>query len=372
MNAVNRAIEWSEQYKGCGWACVKCNFNLRLKFEALDAQERTPIVEAIHSCSLEDFEAHQQVLWMLALFTDAEFDQFARKWASRAPFERRTAWHIIHLSSSNHGSWRFGIPIQPATWFKPHFHLHPSLAPVLLAATLRADTETEDAVALLEYFEPIAHAYPVLKDALPLWRREQTRREDDRKAEWARQAERTQIEKERLKAVTAVREAQFQAVEASGPEAVLRVIRDSASLADCPFRWARLPETTLGSVSQDILDQVTSRLAAERVSRGWRSLHRRIVHFLKSRTHSTERKTYLSSLEHLPLLKRLDVASQSRWSLTYFPEEWAEEVLLNISGIPSDLRQQLLAKLMRLRRQSAWRRVRWALRRLNAQGDALV
>jgi len=50
--------------------------------------------------------------------------------------------------------------------FKPRFHLHPIVAPLLLEASVRLGTETEDALELLNYFEPVASEHPILQKAL--------------------------------------------------------------------------------------------------------------------------------------------------------------------------------------------------------------
>ncbi len=366
MAAIERAIEWLEQNKGCGWDCLKCNYGIRLKFEKLDQGSRKLIVDAISSCDVPTFEKHRQLLWLLALLDDAEFEGFVSKWAERAPFDPRLAWQIIHLSVGNQGVWRFNIRCRPPA-FRPLFHLHSAIAPSLLAATVRPEAQREDAMHLLDYFEAIANRHPVLEQALPAWRAELERRELERKAELLRQKEREQREIERCKAEAAAQEVRFQAVEGEGPAAVLRAVADAAPAiaSACPERWAKIPEKALSLLSDDLLEAVVQRLSGERMSPAWHGLTKRIVHLRKSRARSEERRAYLCQIEQSALPEKLKRACESRWSLTYFPEHWASAASEQVDQIPDDLRTRLRSKLLRLRRRGHWR----DLRRLLVRGE---
>src|SRR5438105_1305612 len=144
MAAIQKAVEWLEQNKGCGWDCLKCNYGLRLKFKKLDKEGRKVIVDAICSCDVKAFENCQPLLWLLALLGDNEYERFVGEWARQAPFGASYAWEIIKLSAGNQGAWRFNAQCGPPS-FKPRFHLHPAIAPWLLSATVRAGAECGDA-----------------------------------------------------------------------------------------------------------------------------------------------------------------------------------------------------------------------------------
>ncbi len=369
MTSIADAIKWMDLDKRCGGYaghCLKCDAVLQRKFDTAECETRNSLADILCSCTLEDFEKHEPLLWLVALLNTARYEQFIESIAKSAPYSRERAWQIIRLSEHNKGNWCFVLEPYRKAQFKPRFHLHPTVAPLLLAATVCPETETEDVIALLEYFLPIANTHPVLKNSLPLWREEQARREVTRAAEWARQAEQKRIEEERLRAEAAAREAEYQAIEGQGTEAILCAIRDAAApVTLCPVRWASLPETRLRAVRADLLEGVTRNLSSRELSRSWRGLNHRIFHLLKSQARAKDRTAYLQRLENLPLLGKLNEASNSRWSLTYFPEVWAEEFVQYASLISEELRNRLLSKLMRLRQKSRWRTVRHALQRIS-------
>lgn len=369
MTTIDDALKWMDLDKRCGGYaghCLKCDAVLHRKFDTAESETRNSLADILCSCTLEDFEKHEPLLWLVALLNTARYEQFVASIAKLAPYSRERAWQIIRLSEHNKGNWCFVLEAYRKAQFKPRFHLHPTIVPLLLVATIGAGTEAEDAIALLEYFLPIANTHPVLKNALPLWREEQAHREAARAAEWARQAEQKRIEEERLRAEAAAREAQYQAIEDQGTDAILCAIRDAATLAatlaaSCPVRWARLPETTLRAVRGELLAEVTRNLSNRELSRSWRGLSHRIIHLLKSEARAKDRITYLQRLENLPLLGKFNEASNSRWSLTFFPEVWADEVIEQAALIPDELRIRLLSKLMRLRRKGPWRAARSVL-----------
>lgn len=365
MTTIEDAIKWMDLDKRCGGYaghCLKCDAVLQRKFDTAESETRSSLADILCSCTLEDFERHQPLLWLLALLNTARYEQFVASIPKRAPYSWERAWQIIRLSEHNKGNWCFVLEPYRKAQFKPRFHLHPTIAPSLLAAAIRPEKETEDAIALLESFLPIADTYPVLKDALPLWRDEQARREAERAAESARQAEQKRIEEERLKSEEAARERQYRAIENQGTDAILCAICDADTLgASCPLRWARLPETALSTVRTDLLEEVARNLSSRELSRSWRGLNHRMIHLLKSQVRAKDRIAHLQQLENMPLLGKLNDATNSRWSLTYFPVTWADEVIQKASSIPEDLRVRLLSKLMRLRRKGPWRDARFVL-----------
>jgi hypothetical protein len=231
---------------------------------------------------------------------------------------------------------------------------------LLLAATIRKGTEIDDAISLLNYFAPIAASHPVLQNALPLWREQQARLEKERKAEWLQQQEQQRLKDEHQKAILAVREAEFQAIEANGPATIVRAILDAPTLStwDCSQRLAKIPEKALSVLPREMLDQIAHKIASQPRSKPWNGLRSRIEHLQKSRDHSEERSRWLAQLDHLPFREKLRAACDSRWSLTYFPANWAEQLLHETAALPVELRLRMLAKLMRLRRRNLWLGVR--------------
>lgn len=371
MTTIEEAIQWMDLDKRCGGYaghCLKCDGVLLRKFDTAESDTRNALADIMNASSLEDFEKHQPLLWLVALLNSARYEQFVAGIAKLAPFSLERAWQIIRLSEHNKGNWCFVLEPYRKAQFKPRFHLHPTVAPMLLAATIRAGSETEDAIALLDYFGPVVDSHPILQKALPLWRAEKARREEERKAEWLRQQAQQRIEDEQREARWADRHVEFQRIEADGPAAILRAVLEAPSLSawDCSESWAKIPEAALNSLPQETLDQVAHKIASQPRSRFWSGLRSRIEHLLKSRTHSAERSECLSKFEGLSLAEKLRAACDSRWSLTYFPETWAEQIIGETSGISPELRTRLLSKLIRLQRRSSWRTVRQLLLRSGA------
>lgn len=359
MTAIEEAIKWMDLDKRCGGHaghCLKCDGVLQRKFDTAESETRNFLADTLCSCKLEDFEAHGPLLWLVALLNTTRYEQFVTSIAKLAPFSMERAWQVIRLSEHNKGNWCFSLEPYRKALFKPRFHLHATLAPLLLAAAVRVGNETEDAVALLDYFTPIADSNPVLQEALPLWRAERVRLEDARRAEWV-----CQQEQKRIEAVQ--REAKIQTIEAGGPVAIIRAVLDAATLSACeyPERWAKISERALNTLPREMLEQTALSIACQRPSRSWRGLRSRIEHLVKSRRLSEERSAWLAKFEHSSLPEKLRAACDSQRSLTYFPESWAGQVIREAAGISDELRTQMLSKLARLQRRSVWRTVRQLL-----------
>lgn len=360
---IEEAVKWMDLDKRCGGYaghCLKCDGVLLHKFDTAESETRNALADILCACSLDDFEKHPPLLWLVALLNTVSYEQFVAGIAKLAPFSSERAWQIIRLSEHNKGNWCFSLEPYRKTQFKPRFHLHPDIAPLLLATTIRAGSETEDAIALLDYFAPIAGSHPDLQQAIPLWRAARERREEERKVEWLRQKEQERLEAERRKAQWEAREAEFHSIEINGPAAIVRAVLDAPSLNtwDCSERWAKIPETALRGLPKDMLDQVAHKIASQPHSRHWSGLRSRIEHLLKSHAHSLERNECLSKLDCLPFVDKLRTACDSKWSLTYFPESWAEQLAHETARISKDLRVGLLSKLVRLQKRGRWRDVR--------------
>ena len=368
MTSIEDAIKWMDLDKRCGgyaWHCLKCDAVLQRKFDTAESETRNSLADILCSCTLEDFEKHEPLLWLVALLNTARYEQFVESIAKSAPYSRERAWQIIRLSEHNKGNWCFVLEPYRKTQFKPRFHLHPTIAPLLLEATIRTGRETEDAIVLLDCFAPIADGHSVLQQALPLWRAERTRREEERKAEWLRQQDLHRLEAEKRNAQWAARTADFQSIEAGGPMTIVRAVLDAPTLGtwDCSEGWANISQKTLGALPREVLDQLAHKIASQPPSRPWSGLRSRVEHLLKSRAHSTEREDWLAQFRESPLPEQLRAACDSKWSLTYFPESWAEQIIRDASEISVELRIRLLSKLMRLHRRSPWRTVRQVLLR---------
>ena len=163
MTTIEEAIKWMDLDKRCGGYgghCLKCDEGLRRKFDTTDSETRNALAEILCSCTLEDFEKHQPLLWLVALLNTARYEQFVTGIAKLAPYSPERAWQIIRLSEHNKGNWCFVLEPYRKVQFKPRFHLHPTVAPMLLAATIRVGSETEDAIALLDYFGPVVALIP--------------------------------------------------------------------------------------------------------------------------------------------------------------------------------------------------------------------
>jgi hypothetical protein len=294
------------------------------------------------------------VLGLVILLNQSEFDQFIAKFAQRAPFDDSLAWRLIRTSSVNSSQWFTKRGTAP---FQRQFHLHPAIAPLLLQAAVRPASQSQDIIALYDFFEPVARDYPVLRDALPLWHAELERRAQERKAREEREnAERLRQEERR-----AARLSEFNAIQYSGPAAIIRALADTPPSCpwDYPENWTWISEQKLRCVPQDSLEQALQKISSHPDVRCWRSL----AHKIRNALRTVKRSAELAELERLPLTEKLQVACDSRWSLTYFPENWAEQIIREASSVSDELRIRLLSKLMRLQRRSLWRTVRQLLLR---------
>lgn len=358
MTAIEQTEAWILDRR-CAMHCLKCDGALKEKFDTAESETRNFLVDTLCGCKVDDFAAHPPLLWLVALLDRAGYEQFIAGIARFAPYSRDVAWQIIHLSQDNKGSWAFAMDPSRKVSFQPRFHLHPAVAPLLLAATVRQETETEDVLRLFDYFEPVATDYPVLKKALPAWHEQLARRAEAKmasealaRADWLRRQEEERI-----------RKLEFKAIEARGPLAMISAILGATSLdgGNCSDRWARISERDLRLIPQDLLLQVVAKISCHPSARIWSGLRSRIEHLEKSRAHAVDRSVSLAKLQDRSLNERLQCACATRWSLTYFPEEWAEEAIRCASRIPLPLRTAMLSKLGRLRRRSRWRDVRLLL-----------
>lgn len=366
MTHLEQAINWMELDKRCGAIaghCLKCDAILKERFDTADAQTRNFLVQILCSCRLEDFYEHEPLSWLIALLNSVESDRFVAHIVTLAPYSRERALQVVRLSQYHKGNWCFGLEPNHRRQFWPRFHLHPALAPILLEALVRPETEMDDTIALLDYFYPIADRHSALQIVLPLWQERKAREEDARKAEYLRQQERQRLELEQLKAKRLAREKEFQKVEAAGPEAILRSILEAPTLGtwDCCDRWAGIPEMALRGLSAELLRSVAQRISNADPSRRWIGCRNRIEFLINSRARSAQRSARLGELESLPTVDKLWAICFSEWPLTYFPESWAEEVFQTGSVLADDLRTELLKKCTRLRKRGRWRKLRQTL-----------
>lgn len=358
MATIEQAIESLGLDKRCRRFCRMCDLGLQDRFDSAGEGTRKSFIEALVSCDWEDSDNPRALLGLVVLLNQSEFNQFIAKLAQRAPFDGSLAWRIIRNSSINSSQWFIERGTAP---FQRHFHLHPTLAPILLQAAIRPASKSHDLIALFDFFEPVAREYPVLSEALPLWHAELERRAQERKArEEKENAERLRQEEKR-----AARLIEFNVIQYSGPAAIISALADTPPSCpwDYPESWAWISDKNLRCVPQDSLGQALQKISSQTDVRCWRSL----AHKIRNALTTVKRSAELAELEHLPLIEKLRVACDSRWSLTYFPESWADEVLNNTAVIPVELQMQMLSKLMRLRRRSSWRTVRqMLLRQTNA------
>jgi hypothetical protein len=226
----------------------------------------------------------------------------------------------------------------------------------LLQAAIRPASQSEDRLALFEFFEPVAREYPVLREALPLWHAELKRRALERKVREERENAERQLQEEKR----AARLSEFNAIQYRGPAAIIGALADTPPSCpwDYPENWTWIADKKLRCVPRDSLEQALQKISGHMEARSWRSLAHKIRNALKTVKRSAE----LAELERLPLTEKLRVACDSRWSLTYFPESWAEQIIREASSVSDELRTRLLSRLMRLQRRSPWRTVRQSFR----------
>lgn len=329
--------------------CLKCDLGYQERFDKAESSDREFFVRALADLNGDDFTQPLPVLGLITLLSESEFEDFIARLAKRAPFDASLAWDIIHLSSHGVGSWFFK---RGMARFQRCFHLHPAIVPLLLQATIRPGNTVQDAVTLLDYFEPVAQEHSVLREALPDWHAELRRREQERLAhEEIEKADRLRREEAR-----AARLLDLAAIELKGPAAMIQALADAplSSHWDFPEAWAQISERSLRSLPQDLLEQALETTSNHSATRCSRSLN----HKIRGALMTLSRAAAIAKLNASPLFERLSAACDSKWSLTYFPDSWAEEALSTTSSLPADLRARLLSRLMRLQRRSPWRNVR--------------
>ena len=372
--AIKQALEWMDLDRRCGGYaafCLKCDGVLQLKFDNSNSTNpnisasaiRNTLADILCLCTLEDLQKHEPLQWLIALLNTANYERFVTGIANLAPYSGEVAWQIIRISEHNKGNSCFILEPYRMSLFKPRFHLHPTVAPSLLAAMMRPGADADDVIALFDYFEPVANDYPVLRQALPLWHAELKRRADTRKADeakWLQRQEQTRVQDAQDAAKRKVGELDFLAIEARGPQAVVSAVLEAPSLGgwDCSPRWAKLSEKDLADVPPQLLEQVIQKMSQQKPPRLWHGLRSRIKHCLKSRAHSAERTALLAQMEDYSLPDKLRAACDSNWSLTYFPEAWAVMAIQDVTVLSSDLKASILPKVSRLRRRSPWRSIR--------------
>jgi len=332
--------------------CLKCDFSYQERFDNAGPKTRQSFVEALAACTFDDFTNPLPVLGLITLLSESEFEDFIARLARRAPFDASLAWSIIRLSSHGVGAWFFE---RGKAKFQRCFHHHPTVAPLLIQAARRPGHESEDIIALFDCYEPVADQYPELRAALPLWQKELKRRADERIA----QEQREKLERLRQEAEQTEWKGKINAITYEGPQAILQAMADTLPsetwrFPDC---WGRIPDVKLRDQNATLLARALPALCGHAEVRCWRSL----AHKVRSALQTQKRAADIKRLATFPHSERLQAACNSRWSLTYYPLDWAEEFLPHAAGISDHLRKSLLAKLMRLHRRGPWRSLRQKL-----------
>lgn len=354
MSAIQHAIESLGLDKRCSRFCMMCDLGLQERFDSAGNERRESFVGALAECDWEDAANLRAALGLVVLLSEAEFEHFIVRLAQRAPFDASLVWRIIRASSFTPSQWFMERGKSP---FQRQFHLHPTIAPLLLQAAVRPASQSEDIIALFEFFESVANEYPVLRDALPLWRAELERRAQERQARDERENAKRQLQEEQR----AARLSEINAIQYRGPAAIISALADTPPSCpwDYPENWTWIAGEKLRCVPQDSLRQALGKISTLAKGRCWNSLAHKIRAALKTVNRSAE----LANFEQSPLNAKLRFACESRWSLTYFPESWAEQIASESSAVSDELRTRLLSKLMRLRRRGSWRTVRQKLLR---------
>ena len=330
-----------------------CDLGYQERFDSISPEVRKSYIEALAFATGDDFINNKPVLGLISLLNETEFECFIARLASRAPFEASLAWNIIHLSSHGLGSWFFE---RGKAGFQRCFHLHPKIAPLLIQAAIRPDSEEKDIIALFDFYGSTAADYPVLRAAQPIWNAELIRREQERIFhEEKKQSELRRQEIEKLEWI-----GKITAITNEGPAAILQTLANASTLKTWrfPVYWADIPDFKLRDLSSDLLMQALSSLCNHAEARCWRCL----AHKVQGAIQTIKRGAEVDRLDSLSLMERLQAVCNSRWSSTYYPSEWAEELLLVINEIPVELQKDLRAKLMRLNSRGPWRTVRQKLR----------
>ncbi len=361
MTAIEQLTKSLGLDRRCSGFCGKCDFSIQDRFDSASGETRRTFIDALASCEETDFDNPRPILALVTLLNPSEFEQFIARMVQRAPFGASFAWRIIRGASTDISGWFIG---RRTATFQRQFHLHPTIAPLLLNAAIRPESEESDAIGLLDYFAPIASINPILMHALPRWRAAKEREEDERRAELSRRAEQARLEAEAARAKWAAREAEFKIVESRGLPAIVKAVLVAPSLNawDCSERWSELVKAQFTLLPREDLQALAHMLSRRTRCGPWRSLYSEI-HVYLSDARSAERQEWIADRETLPLTEKLSAACESKWALTYFPENWAVQLIHEVLEISDGLRARMLSKLMRLQRRGPWLAVRHLLLR---------
>ena len=349
MTAIRQHIESLGLNRRCRNFCLMCDLGYQDRFDKSDSETRKSYVESLAACTADEFCNNKPALGLITLLNETEFEEFIARLSTRAPFDASLAWNIIHLSSHGLGSWFIE---RGKAKFQRCFHLHPAIAPLLIQSAIRLDRETDDIIALFDCYESVAEEYPTLRDALPLWHAELKRREHER----LEREEKSNAEILRQAAEKAEWTRKMNAITYGGPSAILNTLADATEMKvwRFPAHWADITNSKLRTLPSDLLAKALASVCVHVEIRCWR----RLAHNLQSALHTQKRAQELRQLNDLPMIERLHAACSSRWSLTYYPLEWAEELLTSNLDLPRELKLKVLSKLKRLSHSGSWRSVR--------------
>ena len=354
MTALRQCIEsLGLDRRTCGF-CVMCDMGYQDRFDNAGPIARKSFVEALANVTEEDFENPNPVLGLIILLNESEFDEFISQFAKRGQVDASLAWAIIRNASRGVRDWFFK---RGTAKFQRCFHLHPTITPLLIQSAIRPEHRSEDTLALFDYYESVANEHSVLSDALPLWHEELKHREQERIA----QAEKDRLEKLRLEAEKFEWMRKINAITDEGPAAILQTLADASDSETWRFPgyWADMPDYKLRAQNTNLLTQALASLEKHTGDRCWRSF----AHKVRSAIQSLMRVIEVDKLDAFPLVERLHTACNSRWSLTYYPVEWAEELLADNAGVSDELQKTMMTKLTRLQQRGPWRNLRQKLLR---------
>jgi len=325
--------------------CMKCDLGYQERFDNAIPAVRQTFVEALAAVSEDDFTKPLPVLGLIALLNESEFEDFIAQLARRAPFDPALAWEIIRHSSHGVGSWFFQ---RGNATYQRCFYLHPTIAPLLIKAAIRPDKESEDIIALFDCYGSVAEEYTILRNALPQWHKELKRRERERIA----REEMAEVERLRQEAEQAVWMRKINAITSEGPAAILQSLAEALTLEGWRFPsiWGNISDVELRAQPSGLLLQALGSISHHANIR----CCRRLAHKVQSAIQTQKRAKEIDQLAALPLIDRLKATCQSRWSLTYYPADWAEELLADTTGLSDEMRANLLPKLMRIQRRGSW------------------
>jgi hypothetical protein len=151
--------------------------------------------------------------------------------------------------------------------------------PILIRAGIRRGSETQDAVALLDYFRDEANRHPVLLAAVPIWLAQHEQQARERRAE----QERRSLEESRREADRCARERELTAITYRGPVAMLEALAAFSNCGpwDFPTSWTWITDKQLLTVPQETLKSAFSSIVTQN-KRCWRSLRHKILAALKT------------------------------------------------------------------------------------------